>query len=57
MLLFPAMTLPFATLTFAGSVCNNHAPMRAARFARIRDARATAPPPCTMEREPQVEVE
>ncbi len=57
MLLLPAMTLPSATRTSAASACISQAPIWAARFANSRDAVATAPPPCTIEREPQVEVE
>jgi hypothetical protein len=43
--------------TSAASVCNNHAPIRLARLASMRDACATAPPAITIDREPQVPVE
>ena len=54
---FPATTRPSATLASAASACSSHAPICAARAATMREARATAPPPITIERDPQVAVE
>src|ERR1700730_11582235 len=56
-LLFSPETRPFATATFDGLSWRSHAPIAAARAASMRDAAATAPPPITIDREPQVAVE
>ena len=50
-------TAPSLICTSLSSACSSAAPMRAARRAISWQARATAPPPITMQREPQVPVE
>ena len=57
MLLFSPDTRPSATAHMGGIVLQQPGADRGSARGSIRDAAATAPPPITIEREPQVEVE